>query len=144
MKFHKLKFSGLQVISLYLIFVLFFVCGITVDKHLARLRAEEAVRLMYDFVSPEELAGNMERLSKICSKDVYEKLTIDNEDKTLQTYLKFKNKPVSVKILECTNNYVLYSLETEYISAEREFIFTYKCHFGKIVDANEMECISFY
>lgn len=104
----------------------------------------KAVRYMYHFQSLKELDDNMDRLKKITSDEVYEKLTIDNTDRTLRVYLKFRNKPVIVNVEKATENYVIYSLISENISANRKFVFFFETNReGTIVDVRESEVVDF-
>ena len=86
----------------------------------------------------------MQALKEITTDAVFNQLTIDNEERTLNTYLKFKNKPVTVEVEEITNDYVLYRLKTEEISADRLFCFYYSVNKdGKLDKVREVEAIDF-
>lgn len=105
----------------------------------------KAVELMYDFKTAYELNDQMSELKKITTTDIYRELTIDNADRTLNTYLKFKNKPVEVEIIKSTDNYVLYRLNTEVITTNRKFMFVFDTDWlGRINYVREMEVIDFY
>lgn len=105
----------------------------------------KAVKLIYDFETAYELNDQMVDLKKLTTKDVYNSLTIDNADRTLNTYLKFKNKPVEVEIIKSTDSYVLYRLNTEVITTNRKFIFVFDTDWlGRINYVREMEVIDFY
>lgn len=118
--------------------------NVVLEQKTAEL-GETAVKLLYDFGSAEQLDYQMIGLKEITSDEVFNQLTIDNEERTLNTYLKFKNKPVSVNIIKSTSDYVLYSLDTECISEERLFVFFYKLNASgdKIVEVREVEAIDF-
>lgn len=105
---------------------------------------EEAVKLLYDFGTVEQLDYQMNDLKKITTDAVFNQLTIDNEERTLNTYLKFKNKAVTVKVVKSTSDYVLYRLETENISEDRLFAFFFDVDdSGKISYVREVEAIDF-
>ena len=105
---------------------------------------EEAVKLLYDFGTVEQLDYQMNDLKKITTGAVFNQLTIDNEERTLNTYLKFKNKAVTVKVVKSTSDYVLYRLETENISEDRLFAFFFDVDdSGKISYVREVEAIDF-
>lgn len=105
----------------------------------------KAVELMYDFKTAYDLNDQMTELKKITTTDIYRELTIDNADRTLNTYLKFKNKPVEVEIIKSTDNYVLYRLNTEVITTNRKFMFVFDTDWlGRINYVREMEVIDFY
>lgn len=105
--------------------------------------AEEAVMCMYNFTDAYNLADNMVRLKELCEDNVYKQLTIDNKDRTLQTYLKFKGEPVSVNFINSTSSYIMYSLETKYISEDRKFVMFYEVYKNKLSAVREMECVDF-
>ena len=105
---------------------------------------EEAVKLLYDFGTVEQLDYQMNDLKKITTDAVFNQLAIDNEERTLNTYLKFKNKAVTVKVVKSTSDYVLYRLETENISEDRLFAFFFDVDdSGKISYVREVEAIDF-
>lgn len=103
-----------------------------------------AVKELYQFEKTEDLDGNMERLKRITTDSVFSQLTVDNEERTLNTYLKFKGKTTSINVIKSTDNYVLYSLDTEFISPDRVFIFMFNVNRdGKIDYVRECECLDF-
>lgn len=117
-------------------------------QHVAQERVtelgERAVKLMYDFGTVEQLDYQMNDLKAITTDAVFNQLTIDNEERTLNTYLKFKNETVTVDIVRSTNNYVMYHLITTNISAERLFVFFFEVDdSGKICYVREVEAIDF-
>lgn len=104
----------------------------------------QAVRYLYQFDNLTQLNANSSKLKNITTDDVYEQLTIDNTDRCLNTYLKFKGVKTGVNIIKATDTYVLYSLDNENISSNRIFMFTYSVNNkGKIEYVREMECIDF-
>lgn len=104
----------------------------------------ELVRAMYDFENPYELDKNMLVVQKLVTEDVFSDLTIDNEQRTLSTYFKFKDTPVHVNILKSMDSYVLYSLDSEAISADRKFILIFSVNEEGIIDeVKEMECYEY-
>lgn len=104
---------------------------------------ERAVHLLYEYGTPEQLDAQMAELKSMCSEGVFIQLTIDNEKRTLNTYLKFKQDPTSVNILESTSSYVVYSINNKNIDASRKFIFRYKVDNNKLVEVKEAELIEF-
>lgn len=105
----------------------------------------KAVMAMYDFKDVEDLESNLEDLEKITTQKVYEYLAVTNTDKSLNTYLKFKQEPVEVEILESRPGTIIYTLHSNSLSDGRKFLFTYDLNYlGKIKYAREMECIDFY
>lgn len=106
----------------------------------------KAVKLMYTFNTYEDVySKQMEELQKICNQDVYKELNVNNIDRALNSYLRFKGNPSEVNIKEATNSYVRYSLNTLSISEEREFILFYHVNvWGKIDKVSESEIEGFY
>lgn len=104
----------------------------------------KAVKAMYDFGTVEQLDSQMALLQVITTDEVFRQLTIDSENRTLNTYLKFQGKPVTIKILKSSNDYVLYSLDTVSIENNRTFLFLFTVNeTGKINWVREMETIDF-
>ena len=112
----------------------------------SRNTAEQAVYLMYNFESFSDVYENqMKDLEKICSEDVYKNITVKNIDRALTTYLKFKGNPCKVNILQKSNNYIIYELDTPSITAGRKFVMFYETNiWGKIVKMEEAELRDFY
>lgn len=104
----------------------------------------QCVKALYEFSSGVELDKNMEIVKTICTDVVYSDLTIDNEERTLTTYLKFENKPVKVNIVKSTGDYIYYTLDTETIDESRLFIFNFNVNEDGLIDwVKECECIEF-
>lgn len=105
----------------------------------------EAVELLYDFNNINELANNLKDLKKMMTTKCYYKTTVLNSEKSLNTYLKFKKKSTKVNIIDSKPGFVLYSLDNEYITDSRIFIFSYRLNlFGDICEVREFEAIDFY
>lgn len=102
-----------------------------------------ALKYLYNFSSVGELNSNMDLLREITSSDVYEKLTIDNTDRSLNVYLKFKGNPTYVVPERSTDKYIIYHLLTKTISESRKFVFFFDVDGGKIVNIRESEIIDF-
>lgn len=104
----------------------------------------KAVTYLYQFNQVEDLDNNMEKLKTITTDEVFNQLTVDNEERTLNTYLKFKGKSTDVEIIKSTETYVLYSLDTEYVDSNRVFIFMFDVNNeGKLSYVRECECLDF-
>lgn len=102
------------------------------------------VKLLYEFSSYEDLARHQVDLQECTTSEVYNQLTFDKEERTLFTYLKFKNKQTAVRVIKSTDDYVLYSLDNENIDASRKFIFLFEVDKqGKVCSVREEECIDF-
>ena len=106
----------------------------------------EAVNDMYTFENYDSLyQNNMGKLKDITTPEVYKQLTVDNLDRALTTYLKFKDMAVTVKPIKVTSSYIIYSLETKSITPTRKFCFFYHTNlFGKIDSVYEAELYGFY
>ena len=106
--------------------------------------AIEVVQDLYQFSKVEELDSNMLKMQDLTTQSVYNQLTVDNEERTLNTYLKFKGDTTSVNVVKATSSYILYTLTNENIDKDRVFIFMYECNGkGKISSVRESECLDF-
>lgn len=105
----------------------------------------KAVKLLYDFGNIKQLENNLEDLEDLMTERCYYKTTVLNSDKSLNTYLKFKQSDTRVNIIDSKPGFVLYSLVNKNISENRIFIFSYRLNlFGKIYEVREFEAIDFY
>ena len=102
-----------------------------------------AVNSLYSFEDLAQLDRQMVTLKEVTSEEVFNQLTLDYEERSLGTYLKFKGKPTHVKIIRSTEKYVLYSLDNENIAGNRVFLFTFEVENGKITEVWEAECYGF-
>ena len=106
--------------------------------------AIEVIKLLYDFGTTDQLKEQQWKLKRYVSGDVYNEVTVDKEQRRLNTYLKFYGNPSTVHILKATDTYVIYKLECDTISYDRRFIFCYDTNYtGKIVKIREAELIDF-
>lgn len=103
----------------------------------------DAVRYLYEFNDPAEIERNTERLRDIVTPQVFDELTVDEEGRRLSTYLKFSGAPVTVDIVEETDDHVLYRIKNEYIDNGRLFLFMFRVDSGKISKIREVEVIDF-
>lgn len=105
---------------------------------------EKAVHCLYSFGTLEQLDSQMSVLKSITTEDVFNQLTIDNEERALSTYLKFKGCAVSANIVKSTSSYVMYTLNSAYVSPDRHFIFMFDVdNAGRISFVREVESIDF-
>lgn len=143
----KLKFLKYVAIVLVLACAIAFTLRIYSLVHLNDQKSAlgiKAVKLLYNFGTVEQLDMQMADLYDITTKSVYNQLTIDNEERTLNTYLKFKNKTTTVNIIKATESYVLYTLKNVNISSDRYFVFMFDVNkHGKIDYVREVEAIDF-
>lgn len=128
------------------------VLGIAGVYHLINMQAKDvgttAVNYLYDFTDLQELADNMSALKSLCTEEVYSVLTIDNEERALNTYLKFQGLETRVEVLVCryskSTGYVIYTLHTDALLAGRRFLFMYDLNSaGKICSVYEAELLDF-
>ena len=111
-------------------------CGNKVD-------ATRVVELMYSYQNLNELERNMEELEGLVSEEVYNQLSIDNTQRTLSTYLKFKQDAVDVVIQEEGDGFVLFSLDSPHVTSSRLFVFLYRVENGRITWVEEGEFLAF-
>lgn len=141
MKSSILKIAIVVITGLLITSILFIVINY-LQKESTGIKA---VNLMYNFDDVYELDSNMSDLAKITTKDIFSEITIDNQDRALNTYLKFKKNPTKVEIIKSTPYYVLYRLKTESLTGNRKFMMTFDTNWlGKIDYIREMEIIDFY
>lgn len=107
----------------------------------------KAVVLMYEFEKIEDLAGQDAELKGITTDTAYNYLTVTDSDRALNTYLKFKKKSCSVRIVRSnfskSGGSVVYTLDSVSVSNGRTFSFIYDLVDGKIDNPREYECIDF-
>lgn len=107
----------------------------------------QVVKNLYEFEEISDLNEGDKKLKELVNDNVYKQLTVTDAYRALNTYLKIKDNPCKVVVLDKLETkeggYVKYSLDTISISSTRIFMFTYKLEKGKIVEVKEMECIPF-
>lgn len=84
-----------------------------------------AVRLMYQFDSPRELADNQAELMRMLTEDEFSRLTVDEELRAVNTYFKFGYASSRVEVVSYRQGYVLYCLHNENIDPETYWVFLY-------------------
>lgn len=150
---NRMKFPKI-IIGLIVLFIIVFgglylyVIKASVKEDLGK----RAVMDMYNFDTLSQLADQDSDLKIITDDDGYNNLSVTRSDNSLNKYLKFNKKPVSVNVIgsNFSNNggYVQYYLTTPSISPNRVFLFTYNLTKGSnhnyiITNPKEFECISF-
>lgn len=116
-----------------------------IDTEKARV-GREAVALMYNFSTIGQLDNQMTALRELVTDDVFQQLTIDNEGRTLNTYLQFKCKSCEVEILESGTEFVIYKLNASSGTPTEDeiFLFIYNVDSsGKICWVKEYEGYEF-
>ena len=103
----------------------------------------EAVKLMYNFQSVEELESNQKRLARIMDEDTFYGLTYDNENRQLYTYVQYYGSHSTVNVVESTDRYVLYRIESECVESDRLFVMLFEVDGGRIVKVKEGEFLGF-
>lgn len=139
--FQMLKWIFLVAVCMLAILVT--ISSANINKQRQKI-GEQAVKLMYQFVDLQQLQLNMIDLKSITTEPVFNQLTIDNEDRSMYTYMKFQGDKTSVKIKKATSTYIVYSISNENIDADRKFIFMFGCNSsGKISYVREAEISDF-
>ncbi len=121
--------------------VVFFLSSASVS--LKRTLGVEAVMLMYDFDSLDEVQENQKRLAQIMDEDTYAGLTIDNENRQLYTYVRYYGNKSIINVVEATDKYVLYRIESNCVEPDRLFIMIFEVSHGRISKIKECECLDF-
>lgn len=105
---------------------------------------KNVVKMLYEFRSVDSLEFQMSALKNVTTEDVYNQLTVDNEERLLNTYLKFNEEASKVVVEKATDSYVIYSLDCKTIDSTRKFIFMFSVNDdGKICWVRECELIDF-
>lgn len=145
MKWLKSRLPILIGLLVSLFFITMYVNYATSSKESV---GSKVVQLLYTFEDVYQLADQDEELKKITTESAYKKLTATDVDKALNTYLKFKQESAKVRILrEHSDNkggYVLYTIDSNAISANRLFLLLYDLDKGKLDNPRELEGIDFY
>lgn len=104
----------------------------------------ELVNAMYSFESAYELDSNMSVVKELVTEPVFNDLSIDNEQRTLTTYFRFKGCSCKVNIINSTDCYVMYSLDSVVMEPERKFILMFRINEQGLIDwVKEAELIEF-
>lgn len=108
--------------------------------------AEQAVMLMYNFESFTDLyEKQMSELKELVTDEVYQNITVENIDRALTTYLKFRQNPSKVTILEKTSDHIIYTIASDSLTSGRKFVMYYDTNiFGRINKMEEAELRDFY
>lgn len=133
----------LQIIVIILLILL--VIGfayIPIHRNVSKANAIDLITNMFQFNNYSDLNNlNMPKLEKLTTKPVYDKIKLEsNLDRAISTYLQFRDKPCNVTIVTVTNNYIVYTLENEFVSDQNKYITFYKTNFfGKISEIKECQ-----
>lgn len=118
------------------------------DANTKKSLGAQVVEYLYTFEDVYQLADQDEELKKITTESAYKKLTATDVDKALNTYLKFREESAKVRIIrehsDSKGGYVLYTIDSNAISAERLFLMLYDIDKGKLDNPRELEGIDFY
>ena len=143
-KLNKCKIPIFCILLLVILIVYFFLHSTELTSSEKEKLGLQVVYDLYDFRDAYQLDANMTDLKECVTEEVFNDLTIDNEQRTLTTYLKFKNTSTSVNIIYSTDSYIYYSIENENISDTRRFIFLFNVNkSGKVDWYKEAESIEF-
>lgn len=129
------------VITLIIILIIGF-SYIPIHKNISKRNIKYLITNMFQFNNYSDLNNlNMPKIKKITTESVYNQLKIEgNLDRAINAYLQFRDKPCSVKILTVTNNYIIYTLNNQFISDQNKYITFYKTNFfGDISEIKECQ-----
>ena len=70
-------------------------------------------------------------------------LTIDNENRQLYTYVRYYGNKSIINVVEATDKYVLYRIESNCVEPDRLFIMIFEVSHGRISKIKECECLDF-
>lgn len=137
-----------KIFSLALLIAAIMVAPIYIKKvffHTVKSQlAVDTIKALYEFGDEDQLEANQSLLKHYVTEDVYNQLTYDNDQRRLNTYLKFSQEATTVNIEKATDSFVIYSVNNETIDADRNFIFVYRTNSaGKICFVREAELLDF-
>lgn len=100
----------------------------------------QAVKLMYEFDSPQMLVDNQGKLQSILTAEEFKRLTVDEELRAVNTYFKFGYSSSRVEVVEWDEGYVLYRLHNDYIDTQVYWVFRYELtEDGKLTNVDEYQ-----
>lgn len=99
------------------------------------------VRLMYDFDDMTELSENYAILHNLVSEEVWDKISIDNELRVINSYYKFKAEKSSVVVVYEEPGLVMYKIKNSYIQPNMIWVLEYQKSGHKVTDIREYYCV---
>ena len=147
-KFKTIPKKQQTILLLILITLFVFLLALFIEQSLCcankKAIAKKLVLNLYDFASTDDLSYRRTKLSQMTTKDVYNQLTFDNEERMLTTYQKFSDNSSTVIFRRVTNDYVIYSIRSGTIETCRYFVMFYKINkLGKVSFVRESELNTF-
>ena len=149
LKKHDFRIVVLRIVAKVIgIFAILFLLASFCITHGASKTKQDVARtvvgLLYDFGTDEQLEAQQLLLKRYLTEDVFNQLTVDNEERRLNTYLKFYGEASTVKFLKVTDDYIVYWIDSAAIDESRRFIFRYRLNsLGMICEVQEAEMINF-
>lgn len=138
------RFLLILVVVVAVLFDFFYISLHSSSTNVKEEAGKEVVKLLYDFADMEQLEGQQLQLKSKVTEDVFNQLTVDNEERRLNTYLKFNQEVSTVEFLITTDKYIVYRLDCIALETSRVFLFTYHVNsLGKIDRVYEAELIGF-
>lgn len=95
------------------------------------------VRLMYDFNDVNDLAENYAIIRGLVAPSDWDRLNIDNEMRTVNTYFKFKAAPSHVNVVYSRPGIVVYTLTNDNIDGDVHWVFEYDVKDNKVCNIRE-------
>ena len=141
----KKLFIGLSGVVIAALCSAFFVLGKgPSDKEKTEL-GKTIVDMMYSFDNKEVLYNNYKSIESMVTEDVFNQISVDNEEKTLRTYVSWKAEPCIVDFVQCTPDHVLFRLKSDGIEVDRLFLFVFNVNDDGIIDyVKEGEVYEYY
>lgn len=98
------------------------------------------VKLMYDFETPRELVQNQALLQEVLCSEEFERLQLDEPNRTVNAYYKFKYSKSQVIVEDSSPGFVLYRLLNDNIDYNTLWVFRYSVNSdGKLCDISEYQ-----
>jgi hypothetical protein len=124
--------------KIFVVFVCILLCFTFVWLFIRYNIGRQFVSAMYTYTPGEEESMNS-TLRSYVSDEVYNRVTLANDQRQIKVYLRLKGEECMPHIISTQNGRVLFWLESKYIEPDRTFQVEYKQGFLKIVDLNESE-----
>lgn len=106
--------------------------------------AKNVVINLYTMSNGVDRIESINKVRKLCTNSVSNKLIEDYDDKLLYKYIEQQGAAATVRIQYATDSYVIYSIVSDCINEDRKFIFIYDTNkSGKICAVEEAELDDF-
>lgn len=110
---------------LLLVALLTFLWVVWRSSNISQDIGSRCVRLLYQFSTPQEIVDNQRQLELLVTDEVFSDLNIDDTNRVVNAYYKFKYSTSSVNIVSSAPGCVVYTIANENIDPDSLWIFKY-------------------